>query len=319
LEPPSSVLDDYFSRGIALILILLVFALISGIDYAFRAQNEPSSDMTGGKHLPEALMLFLLLFKIAVIILSSSLLALIYAVPLAFTLMLATESSAIHLISGREKSYLKKCYPLIWFMCAITSPLSAFIARFSEVGEEEKEDRDAQEFEEMSEIIDEANIQGQEEKKMLKGIAALSNTSVYDIMRPRVEMVSLSTSMSSRQVMETAIECGYSRLPVYDGSPDNIKGFLYIKDLVGYLRDGVSDFQWQRHIRRAYFVPGSKKISDLLEEFRQKKIHLAMVVDEYGGTDGVVTLEDVLEEIVGEIEDESDKEDSEATIEQVSQ
>ncbi|HCT94962.1 MAG: hypothetical protein A2X19_10220 [Bacteroidetes bacterium GWE2_39_28] len=316
MEPPSTVLDDYFSRGIALILILLVYALISGVDYAFRTQNEPSSDKTGGKHLPEALMLFLLLFKIAVIILSSSLLALIYAVPLAFTLMLAAEGAAIHLISGHEKSFLKKCYPLIWFICAIASPLSTFIARFSEMGEDEKEDRDAQEFEEMSEIIDEANIQGQEEKKLLKGIAALSNTSVYDIMRPRVEMVSLSTSMSSRQVMETAIECGYSRLPVYDGSPDNIKGFLYIKDLVGYLRDGVSDFQWQRHIRRAYFVPGSKKINDLLEEFRQKKIHLAMVVDEYGGTDGIVTLEDVLEEIVGEIEDESDKEDSEEIREQ---
>ena len=110
MEPPSTVLDDYFSRGIALILILLVYALISGVDYAFRTQNEPSSDKTGGKHLPEALMLFLLLFKIAVIILSSSLLALIYAVPLAFTLMLAAEGAAIHLISGHEKSFLKKCW-----------------------------------------------------------------------------------------------------------------------------------------------------------------------------------------------------------------
>ena len=143
MEPPSTVLDDYFSRGIALILILLVYALISGVDYAFRTQNEPSSDKTGGKHLPEALMLFLLLFKIAVIILSSSLLALIYAVPLAFTLMLAAEGAAIHLISGHEKSFLKKCYPLIWFICAIASPLSTFIARFSEMGEDEKEDRDA--------------------------------------------------------------------------------------------------------------------------------------------------------------------------------
>jgi CBS domain containing-hemolysin-like protein len=312
LEPPSSVLDDYFSRGIILFLSLVVYALISGIDYAFRVysdgKNSNLSDKNG-KYTGESLLQVSLFIKVIIIVYSSSILAPVYAAPLALTLLLAAENSAIQLISGREQSFLTKTRPVIWLIEIITLPVSSFLARFSEEREEEREDRDAQEFEEMTEIIEEAGIQGQAEKKMLKGIAALSNTSVYEIMKPRVEMFALSTSMSSRQVMEAAVECGYSRLPVYEGSPDNIKGFLYVKDLVGYLRDGVRDFEWQRHIRKAYFVPGSKKINDLLEEFRQKKIHLAMVVDEYGGTDGLVTLEDVLEEIVGEIEDESDKSD----------
>ncbi len=251
-------------------------------------------------------MQILLLIKIVLIFLASSLLSLIYAAPLALILIIAAEAAVIHLIDGREEVFLKRLAPVTWVVLKITLPLSMLISRFSGLPQDEKEERDAQEFEEMEEILEEADIKDKEETRMLKGIAALSNTSVSEIMSPRVDMVSLSTGMTSQEVMERAIECGYSRLPVYDSNPDNIKGFLYIKDLVGYLRDGIIDFNWQKHIRKAYFVPGSKKINDLLEEFRQKKIHLAMVVDEYGGTDGIVTLEDVLEEIVGEIEDESD-------------
>lgn len=251
-------------------------------------------------------MQILLLIKIVLIFLASSLLSLIYAAPLALILIIAAEAAVIHLIDGREEVFLKRLAPVTWVVLKITLPMSMLISRFSGLPKDEKEERDAQEFEEMEEILEEADIKDKEETRMLKGIAALSNTSVSEIMSPRVDMVSLSTGMTSQEVMERAIECGYSRLPVYDSNPDNIKGFLYIKDLVGYLRDGIIDFNWQKHIRKAYFVPGSKKINDLLEEFRQKKIHLAMVVDEYGGTDGIVTLEDVLEEIVGEIEDESD-------------
>jgi CBS domain containing-hemolysin-like protein len=145
-----------------------------------------------------------------------------------------------------------------------------------------------------------------EERMEERNIVSLSNKSVYDIMIPRVEVEALNTGMSTAQVMDIAIKCGYSRLPVYDSDMDNIKGFLYIKDLVNYLKEKRSDYDWKQHIREAYFVPGNKKINDLLEEFREKKIHLALVVDEYGGTDGIVTLEDVLEEIIGEITDESD-------------
>jgi CBS domain containing-hemolysin-like protein len=173
--------------------------------------------------------------------------------------------------------------------------------------DESREQREAQSIEDITDLDNISDASQVEEKRLLKSIADLSTTSVSEIMRPRVEVAALSTSMSSSEILNKAIECGYSRLPVYEKSLDSVRGFLYVKDLVGYIKDGIEDFDWHKLIREAYFVPGSKKINDLLEEFRQKKIHLALVVDEYGGTDGIVTLEDVLEEIVGEISDESDE------------
>ena len=145
-----------------------------------------------------------------------------------------------------------------------------------------------------------------QDRKLLKAIVSLSDISVHQIMKPRVDVVAVDLSMTTSGVLERAIECGFSRIPVYDGNLDNIKGFLYIKDLISVFKEEPNMIDWHDFIREAYFVPGSKKIDDLLEEFRKKRIHLAMVVDEYGGTDGIVTLEDVLEEIVGEITDESD-------------
>ena len=126
-------------------------------------------------------------------------------------------------------------------------------------------------------------------------------------MRPRVEVVAIDMEFTNEDVIKLASECGYSRLPVYNEDLDDIKGFLYIKDMLNYLLEKNPDkYIWKEYVREAYFVPESKKVSDLLEEFRAKKIHLAVVVDEYGGTEGIVTLEDILEEIVGEIVDESD-------------
>ncbi|MDR1755599.1 MAG: gliding motility-associated protein GldE [Culturomica sp.] len=145
-----------------------------------------------------------------------------------------------------------------------------------------------------------------EEKEILEGIVRFSNISVLDIIRPRINIISVDCEDSFTQVKEVIIEHGYSRIPVYDGNLDNIAGVLYIKDLLPHLQEDDT-FRWQDLLRPAYFVPETKKINDLLEEFQSKKVHLAIVVDEYGGTSGMVTMEDILEEIVGEINDETDE------------
>jgi CBS domain containing-hemolysin-like protein len=128
-------------------------------------------------------------------------------------------------------------------------------------------------------------------------------------MKPRVDVVSLDIKNSFKTVLDVIVDSGFSRIPVYVGSFDNIKGILYIKDILPHSHKGDS-FNWQTLIRPPFYVPETKKINSLLKEFQKNKIHLAVVVDEYGGTSGIVTLEDVLEEIVGEIVDEFDEEDN---------
>jgi len=187
-----------------------------------------------------------------------------------------------------------------WF----AGPVNRALCSFSREVEESREERDVRSVEEFTEEVDENDVADVEEKRLLLSIVRLSNTCVSDIMTPRVSVVALEYSLSTKEVLAKAAECGFSRMPVYENVIDNVTGFLYIKDLVGYIDQEVD---WRKYIRKAYFVPGSKKINDLLEEFRQKKIHLAVVADEYGGMEGIVTLEDILEEIVGEISDESDK------------
>lgn len=147
-----------------------------------------------------------------------------------------------------------------------------------------------------------------EEKRILKGIVSFGNIDVRQVIKPRNDVVAFSLEMKFSDVKNKIRESGYSRVPVYKDSLDNIKGVLHIKDLISYL-DNNDTFLWSDYIRPTYFIPESKKINDLLQEFRQRKIHMAIVVDEFGGTSGIVTLEDVLEEIVGELRDEFDDEE----------
>lgn len=147
-----------------------------------------------------------------------------------------------------------------------------------------------------------------EEKKMLAEIIKFYNKTADEIMTPRLDMEDMDIRANFRQVIECIVQSGYSRIPVYAETEDNIKGILYIKDLLPYI-DKPDTFRWQSLIRPAYFVPETKKIDDLLEEFRTNKIHMAIVVDEFGGTSGIVTMEDILEEIVGEISDEYDEDE----------
>lgn len=147
-----------------------------------------------------------------------------------------------------------------------------------------------------------------EEKKILKGIVSFGNIEVGEIMKPRVDLYSLDIKEPFRVILDRMIEYGYSRFPVYLNNLDDIRGIIYVKDLLSHIQK-TNSFRWQSLIRPAFFVPENKHINDLLQEFRQNKMHMAIVVDEYGGTSGLITMEDILEEIVGEISDESDEED----------
>ena len=162
----------------------------------------------------------------------------------------------------------------------------------------------------LSNALEITSLKGEDkdEQKILEGIVKFGNTDVKQIMRSRIDVISLSENTSYDKILEKIKETGFSRIPIYEESFDNIKGVLYIKDLLPYLNE-KADFEWNKLLREVFFVPENKKIDDLLKEFQEKKIHLAIVVDEYGGTSGIVTLEDIIEEIVGDISDEFDDED----------
>ncbi len=164
-------------------------------------------------------------------------------------------------------------------------------------------------MDELSDAIEMTTHQTVEEKQMLSGIVGFINTEVEEIMKPRIDIVALDMAAGFDRVKQTVVRSGFSRIPVFEESLDNIRGVLYVKDLIEYI-DENDTFSWQNLIRKPYFVPEHKKISDLLEEFQTEKVHIAIVVDEYGSTVGLVSLEDILEEIVGEISDESDVEES---------
>lgn len=143
-----------------------------------------------------------------------------------------------------------------------------------------------------------------EEKNMLKGIATFTEKEVSSVMKPRIDIVAVEQSVPFREMLESVIQSGFSRIPVYEESLDKVSGILYVKDLLPYL--DAQTFEWRMLLRPAFFVPENRKINDLFQDFREKKIHIAIVVDEYGGTSGLITMEDIIEEIVGEINDEFD-------------
>lgn len=148
----------------------------------------------------------------------------------------------------------------------------------------------------------------EEEHKILEGIVKFGNTDVKQIMTPRMEVIAIDSIEKYNETLNIIMNAGYSRIPIYENSFDNVVGVLYIKDLIPYLNES-DEFEWKKLIRKPFFVPENKKLDDLLNEFQSKKMHMAIVVDEYGGANGIVTLEDILEEIVGDITDEFDEEE----------
>ncbi|MDT0646893.1 gliding motility-associated protein GldE [Zunongwangia sp. F260] len=146
-----------------------------------------------------------------------------------------------------------------------------------------------------------------EEQKILKGIVSFGNTDTKQVMRPRMDIFALNEADAYREIIPAIIENGYSRIPVYKENIDNVSGILYVKDLLPYINE--QEYEWTKLLREPYFVPENKKLDDLLNDFQSKRNHLAIVVDEYGGTSGLISLEDIIEEIVGDISDEFDDED----------
>jgi len=192
----------------------------------------------------------------------------------------------------------------------LLSPLSLPLIRLTKMVEKRLGDR-SHDFsvEKLSQALELTSDNGttKDEQKILKGIVTFGNTETVQIMKPRIDIFAVSDEEPYEEVLAKILKNGYSRNPVYENSIDNITGVLYAKDLLAHLNK--TKFKWQDLQREPFFVPENKKLDDLLSEFQEKKNHLAIVVDEYGGTSGIVTLEDVIEEIVGDINDEFDDDD----------
>ena len=168
-------------------------------------------------------------------------------------------------------------------------------------------------MEDLSQALEISDVKSGDERELLQGILEFGGKTVAEIMRPRIDVIDIDYNSDFNEVVNIVVTNGYSRMPVYADTPDNIKGFLYAKDLLPYIGKSDRNFNWQRLLRDAYYVPETRMIDDLLEDFRKKKIHMAIVVDEYGCTQGIATLEDVLEEIVGDIDDEYDTDEKSYT------
>ena len=188
-------------------------------------------------------------------------------------------------------------YPLAFILIRTSSRVSRLASKGAEIS-----------IEELADAVDLTDTGSEEEQKMLSGIVSFGQTEVVEIMHSRVDITGIEYEATYDEVRKVIVETGYSRIPVYGEDLDDVRGVLYVKDLLRHIGKG-NDFAWQELLRKPYFVPEHMMIDDLLKEFQKKKIHIAIVVDEYGATQGLVSLEDILEEVVGEITDESDDEE----------
>ena len=204
--------------------------------------------------------------------------------------------------------------PAISLLSKLFRPLSSILIRSGALAGKvvQKENRvlSVDDLEQALELTDKEDLK--EEQNMLEGIVRFGDETTKEVMTSRQDIVALDFRCTFPQVMQCIVENNYSRIPVYQGSIDNVRGILYIKDLLPHLGKPAT-FRWQSLIRPPYFVPETKKIDDLLRDFQENKVHIAIVVDEFGGTSGLIALEDILEEIVGEINDEYDEEEKSYT------
>lgn len=319
-----------------IIFILLIFssALISGSEVAFFSLTpniikslEESESKVEKKIIklinkPDRLLATILIannfVNIAIVVLATYITAflinfadndwlkfLIEAVAVTFIILLFGEIIPKIYANKFKKSFLLLMAIPISTLEKIFYPLATVLVRSTKIVNKRLQGSNALSMSDLSHAIDITSEPSQNEKKILKSVVNLNNIEVREIMTPRVDVVRLSKDSKLSVVKKTITESGFSRIPIYEDELDNIIGILYIKDMINSLNKD-NYFEWQKFIRPAYFVPEKKKIDDLLQEFRTKKIHLAIVSDEYAGFSGIVTLEDTIEEIVGEIQDEFD-------------
>mgnify|MGYP003681889203 CR=1 FL=1 len=212
---------------------------------------------------------------------------------------------------------LSRTYKLLMLFGRIASPIlyvlqlyDGFVRRLAGVAETTPEEQQEEKQEEFLDGLEQHRIDGvvdKEEQEMIEKVLELSDTAADEIMTPRTDIVAVEVNSSLQMILETINTAGHTRVPVYEANIDNIIGLVYAKDLLTEVGKPASDFKLQNKIRKAYFVPETKPLRVLLHEFQTQKLHIAVVLDEYGGTAGIVTLEDILEELVGEITDEYEK------------
>jgi gliding motility-associated protein GldE len=320
--------------GISSLLLLLFSALISGCEAAFfsLSSNETELLKSGRKHkdgiiiklieIPDRLLATIQFTKI-VINLSVLTLLMVYCVyfydsiiAVIITLLLFVliriilqENMFKRLALINPLTYARLAVYPLYVLKTIGYPFYILLIHSdSELNERIMQNRYKFTLDELSDILDLNSVQSKD-TRLIRGMLEFGDTDVKEIMTSRVDVTAVDEKVSIDELNRVIIDSGYSRIPVFKDSFDNIIGILYVKDLWPYLVDEKESFNWQKLIRPAYFVPETKKISELLKDFQKNKVHIAIVNDEYGGSYGIVTLEDILEEIVGEISDESDEEE----------
>ena len=315
---------------------LLISGFMSGSEIAFfsleTSQLEELEDSPKGERIlaivekPEKLLATILignnLVNVTIVVLTNYALGPIFAgmsavwsfilqtVLLTFLILLFGEIVPKLLANSGNLRWCKFAVGGISFIMKLFSPLSSLLVRSSgfvkKVVVKKQHELTTDELSQALEITD---VKATDDKEMLEGILRFGDTTAAEVMTPRVDMTDIPIEADFDEVMKIVLDSGYSRLPVYRETQDQIEGVLYSRDLLPYIGHADASFKWQDLLRKPYFVPESRMIDDLLEDFRGRRIHMAIVVDEFGGTQGVVTLEDVLEEIVGDINDEYDPEE----------
>jgi len=325
-----------------MVLLLLISALMSGSEVAYFSLSPQDKEkleegLDGGTKAaaellkrPKTLLATILignnLVNVAIIVLSSFLMEMMFDFTgrelLGFIIQVVVVTLIILLVGEiSPKVYASKkalqlsafmSRPLL-FMRSVFNPLAQILVKSTRSIDKKVRESDhtggitADELSHALELTTDANT-GEEEKRILSGIVKFGTIEVRQVMTPRVDVVAFDRSISYTELQAKVIEHGYSRIPIYEDSFDKIIGVLYVKDLLKHL-NASNDFQWTSLLRPPTFVTENKKLDDLLREFQDEKNHMAVVVDEYGGSSGVITLEDVIEEIVGEISDEFDDEE----------
>lgn len=326
---------------IAMLLLLVLSALMSGSEVAFFSINSKDKEFLKQEKRascerilnlldkPKQLLATILIannfINIAIVLVSTYVVNGLFnsnevSQTTAFLIQVVAVTFAI-LLFGEviPKVYANK-YKIAFasFMASVMSVLVRILNPFSKllinstsfIDKKIKKKSDSISVNELEHALDltKESVDNPEEKKILEGIVKFGHTDVKQTMTPRVELLALDTSIDNSELLEAIVESRYSRIPIYEESLDKIEGILYSKDLLPYV-DNFESVDWKTLLRKPKFVPENKKLDDLLAEFQEEKMHMAIVVDEYGGTSGLITLEDVLEEIVGDITDEFDDED----------
>ena len=322
--------------GVIAILCLCLSAFVSGSELAYFSLKETDYDKFENPDTrekvekllsnPEKLLATILisnnLVNVTIIILCNFVLSqimvvesdvlefLIKSVILTFLILLFGEIMPKIYSSNNNIKFATFASGGLSFLNALFSPMSRVMVKSTSfVNKVVIKRADAISMDDLSQALELSEVESENEKELLEGILTFGDKTVAEIMRSRVDVVDIDMKSDFDEVVKIVVTNGYSRMPVYEDNQDNIKGLLYAKDLLPYIGKSDKDFDWTTLLRPAYFVPETRVIGDLLEDFRKTKIHMAIIVDEFGCTQGVVTLEDVLEEIVGDIDDEYDTDD----------